>query len=164
MGKYYTKTSEVHAWKFTEPRFVGIDENKLRGMVPYHLLVWDKGQIIGIKSSISFDIPKTGDWIVRIDGTEVRVMTDDDFKSEYIPSPGVKCATITPKEAVETLKAAFAADQDYANSWHDNIACCVMDAGLNHERANDAASRFMKLAFDVKTENPTHRHLGDLMG
>ena len=48
----------------------------------------------------------------------------------------------------------------YAHSWHCNIAMCVKDecttdisAEDSHRIGNDAASRFMKLCFGVKTTN-----------
>lgn len=54
--------------------------------------------------------------------------------------------------AMTVLKEAFKQDPDYAHSWHCNIACMVMDAGADHKVANDGASRFMKLAFDINTK------------
>lgn len=59
--------------------------------------------------------------------------------------------------ALESLKAAMREDQQYANSWHDNIACCALDEGAAHATANNIASRFMKLAFDVETHSPYFR-------
>ena len=49
----------------------------------------------------------------------------------------------------------------YAHSWHCNIAMMCNDAILSHDDqvdfahkvGNDAASRFMKLCFDVETSN-----------
>lgn len=64
-------------------------------------------------------------------------------------------------EAFETLKAAIRADEGYAYSWHCNIAMSAYDEiakadGSNHdwahERANQAATRFMKTCFDVDTK------------
>ncbi len=55
--------------------------------------------------------------------------------------------------AIKDLKKAFVKDPDYAHSWHCNIACSAMDAGADHKIANDGASRFMRLAFDVNTKN-----------
>lgn len=72
---------------------------------------------------------------------------------------------VTPADAVGALKQAFQDDPDYAHSWHCNLAMMFSDAmetggvsrrhaggSINHEVANDAASRFMKLAFDVVTK------------
>jgi|SRR5580704_6089067 hypothetical protein len=53
---------------------------------------------------------------------------------------------------VGQLRIALAADPDYARTWHDNLACCVMDEGVPHDVANRAAARFMRLAFKVKTD------------
>jgi hypothetical protein len=55
------------------------------------------------------------------------------------------------ERAMNTLSEAFKNDPDYAHSWHCNIACMAMDAGASHEVANEGASRFMKLAFGVET-------------
>jgi hypothetical protein len=57
------------------------------------------------------------------------------------------------ERAMNTLSEAFKNDPDYAHSWHCNIACMAMDAGASHEVANEGASRFMKLAFDVVTSD-----------
>jgi len=53
---------------------------------------------------------------------------------------------------LNTLVEAMEADPDYAHTWHCNVACCCMDAGASHDVANDAASRFMKLAFNIETK------------
>jgi len=73
------------------------------------------------------------------------------------------------KKAFDTIKAAMQADcpeqpGSYAHSWHCNIAMMCHDA-IEHERlmneggiinshnaGNDAASRFMKMCFDVETK------------
>lgn len=75
------------------------------------------------------------------------------------------------KEAFETIKQAMIDDNpselgSYAHSWHCNIAMMCSDAihagGKDpikstskhiHNISNDAASRFMKLCFDVETKN-----------
>lgn len=72
-------------------------------------------------------------------------------------------------EAFEIIKKAMKDDNpsepgSYAHSWHCNIAMMCQDA-IEHERmmneggiidshnvGNDAASRFMKLCFDVETK------------
>jgi hypothetical protein len=53
--------------------------------------------------------------------------------------------------AMSTVIAEMKADYSYAWSWHCVAACCAMDEGLNHEAANRAAARLMKMAFDVDT-------------
>ena len=67
-------------------------------------------------------------------------------------------------KAFEVIKQAMIDDSPserggYAHSWHCNIAMCVYDeciTDISHEDAlrigNDAASRFMKLCFDVETK------------
>ena len=67
-------------------------------------------------------------------------------------------------EAFDTLKQAMIYDDpkkkgSLAHSWHCNIAMMCHDAILEHDDqvdfshkvGNDAASRFMKLCFDVET-------------
>lgn len=56
--------------------------------------------------------------------------------------------------AMRMLKDVFAADPDYAHSWHCNVAMSLYDSmeSPNHVTANEGASRFMKLAFDVITK------------
>ena len=68
------------------------------------------------------------------------------------------------EQAVNTLKQALKDDPDYAYSWHCNIAMmcydsirdhtepCVDIHALAHKIGNDAATRFMSIAFDAKTE------------
>lgn len=72
------------------------------------------------------------------------------------------------KKAMDVLKKAMADDNpgeegSFAHSWHCNIAMACYDAmgdkataHLGHKTClkigNDAASRFMKLCFDVETK------------
>ena len=71
-------------------------------------------------------------------------------------------------EAFEVIKQAMKVDSpecqgSYAHSWHCNIAMMCYDAmreefiDISHEDAhkvgNDAASRFMKICFDVETKD-----------
>lgn len=82
--------------------------------------------------------------------------------------------SITVQEAMEVIKAEMVKDGgepgSLAHSWHSNIAMMCYaaikshevtahdedSAEMSHEDAhlvgNDAASRFMKLCFDVKTK------------
>ena len=65
----------------------------------------------------------------------------------------------TSAQAVEALSQAFKADPGYAHSWHCNIAMAMLDSldpedidyMAAHKACNEAASRFMKQAFDVDT-------------
>jgi hypothetical protein len=59
---------------------------------------------------------------------------------------------VSAGQALDRLSKAFKDDPDYAHSWHCAVACCAMDEGLNREAANKAASRFMKMAFEVDTK------------
>lgn len=70
------------------------------------------------------------------------------------------------EKAFNIIKQAMIDDDpskngSYAHTWHCNIAMMCYDAilaedSLNHDLAlkvgNDAASRFMKLCFDVETK------------
>jgi len=66
------------------------------------------------------------------------------------------------QEAFATLQHALHEDGDYAHSWHCNIAMMCYDAireaadEIPHEQAhligNEAATRFMKLCFDIDTK------------
>ena len=66
----------------------------------------------------------------------------------------------TVAEAMAVLKQAFINNPDYAHSWHCNLAMAFYDTersnagekNLSHV-SNEAASRFMKLAFDIETSN-----------
>lgn len=53
--------------------------------------------------------------------------------------------------AIKTLSDSMQADQDLAWTWHCNIACPVMDCGVDPETANAAAERVMKQLFGVDT-------------
>lgn len=62
---------------------------------------------------------------------------------------------------VEQLTKSFTEDPDYAHGWHCNIAKACYDSiarldGENHDwahdRSNEAATRFMKLCFNVETK------------
>jgi len=64
--------------------------------------------------------------------------------------------SVMPEEAVAALSAAFKADPDYAWGWHSNIAMSAYDSGATSEVGNEAARRFMKLAFGVETKEPIH--------
>lgn len=69
------------------------------------------------------------------------------------------------KHAMDILKQDMKKDCEpgsYAHGWHCNIAMMCYDAmssagytdhDQRHKVANDAASRFMKLCFDVETKN-----------
>lgn len=67
------------------------------------------------------------------------------------------------KDAFGVLKKALKDDPAYAHGWHCNIAVMCQDAihnsdspsddRLAYDIGNDAASRFMKLCFDVNTSS-----------
>jgi len=72
-------------------------------------------------------------------------------------------ADITVQKAMEVIKAEMIKEGgepgSLAHSWHCNIAMSVYDectTDISHEDAhrigNDAATRFMKLCFDVETK------------
>jgi len=51
--------------------------------------------------------------------------------------------------AYRDLTAAMKRDLDFAHTWQCNIACPLMDAGMNHRDANAAADRLMRHLFGV---------------
>jgi hypothetical protein len=55
------------------------------------------------------------------------------------------------RSAFEVLKSAMSEYPDYARGWHDNIAVCAQDAGLEYNASQKAAAAFMKLCFGVDT-------------
>lgn len=67
----------------------------------------------------------------------------------------------TVEAALELLTQAFRKDPDFAHGWHCNIAMACFDSigpsgveqndAVRHKIANKAASRFMKMAFNVET-------------
>ena len=58
---------------------------------------------------------------------------------------------ITPAQAMDTLKEAFAADPSYAWTWHCGVWAAAHDEGMETSAANRAAARLMSMAFDVDT-------------
>ena len=63
------------------------------------------------------------------------------------------------KEAMDFLKGQMKLDPEYAWGWLCNIAMPAYDEGLAKPKANLAAARFMKLAFDV--DMTKHEHFSD---
>ncbi len=63
------------------------------------------------------------------------------------------------KDAMDILKELINKDPGYAWSWHCNIAMASFDEGLSRSKANLAAARFMKLAFDI--DMTKHEHFAD---
>lgn len=58
-----------------------------------------------------------------------------------------------PKRPIDPLIEAFNADQNYAWTWHCNLAMLLADAGVEAKRANEFAATFMKSAFNVDVSN-----------
>lgn len=58
----------------------------------------------------------------------------------------------TVLKIMNDLKQEMKNDPDYAWGWHCNIACLLLDEGVDHSKANNRAASFMKLAFDVDTK------------
>lgn len=52
------------------------------------------------------------------------------------------------KESMDVIRKAIHIDEDYAWSWHCNLAMTSYDEGLSHKSANKAAARFMQICFD----------------
>lgn len=53
------------------------------------------------------------------------------------------------KDAMNHLKQVMNKEPDYAHTWFCNISVMFQDAGGDKDIADDGASRFMKLVFDV---------------
>jgi hypothetical protein len=92
-------------------------------------------------------------WIAKIPGLGLSDRGREEITSESYAiadamiEEGRKATIIA--DAIATIIKATKADDDYAWTWHANIAVCFMDEGGSHEAANCAAARFMKTCFDV---------------
>ncbi len=60
-------------------------------------------------------------------------------------------ATYTAAQAMQTLRDEMALVEDYAWTWHCNIAVLLMDEGVEWMKANERAASFMHMAFNVDT-------------
>ena len=83
----------------------------------------------------------------------VKGSRDSYIDTDHIPVYG----STQRSNSFTAFKKDMQEDKELAFAWHDNLACCVMDTfpdsdtGENHVRANEAAKRFMRLAFDIDT-------------
>ena len=68
---------------------------------------------------------------------------------ETIKALNDKAVRTVLESPLDSLRDALQADQDYAWTWHCNLACIAMDAGAEHESSNRRAATFMRDAFDV---------------
>lgn len=59
--------------------------------------------------------------------------------------------SVAEEMALATLSRAMRNDDDYARAWHDNLACCALDEGVDHATAQRIAVRAMQVAFKVDT-------------
>lgn len=61
---------------------------------------------------------------------------------------------------MKIISQAVRTDQDYAWSWQSNLACCAMDEGVEHAKANRIAAKFMRLLFNVDmNEDPRYTEI-----
>ena len=60
-----------------------------------------------------------------------------------------RCCIGGTAEAVSTLTKAIQVDDDFAWTWHCNIAMPMIDEGVHPIHANMGAARFMSIAFGV---------------
>ena len=87
-----------------------------------------------------------------------RLVSDVDFNSEHINDKD------NISDCMKVLSKAINKEDDYAYSWHANIAMSCVDAMVEtkekvpldsysdyHRAGNEAASRFMKICFDADT-------------
>ncbi len=83
----------------------------------------------------------------------VKGSRDSYIDTDHIPVYG----STQQSNSFTAFKKDMQEDKELAFAWHDNLACCVMDTfpdsdtGENHARANEAAKRFMRHAFDIDT-------------
>ena len=83
----------------------------------------------------------------------VKGSRDSYIHTDHIPVYG----STQQSNSFTAFKKDMQEDKELAFAWHDNLACCVMDTfpdsytGENHARANEAAKRFMRHAFDIDT-------------
>lgn len=60
-------------------------------------------------------------------------------------------AKVKTLKAMQALSDIMANDNEYAWSWHCNLAMMAVDVGANHKNANIRVSDFMRTAFGVDT-------------
>ena len=83
----------------------------------------------------------------------VKGSRDSYIDTDHIPVYG----STQRSNSFTAFKKDMQEDKELAFAWHDNLACCVMDSfpdsdtGESRARANEAAKRFMRLAFDIDT-------------
>lgn len=64
-------------------------------------------------------------------------------------------------EAMKQFTKSMQEDDDYAWSWHCNLAMSAQDNGVDHKAANKSAALFMKWCFNV--DMTKHPHYIDIM-
>ena len=64
-----------------------------------------------------------------------------------------KRAAITVTDAFNVLQKYLQDDEDYAWSWHCNIAMNAVDAGAPHLEANAVTAGFMRRCFGIDTQH-----------
>ena len=62
-------------------------------------------------------------------------------------------AAITVSDAFNVLQKYLQDDEDYAWSWHCNIAMNAVDAGAPHLEANVVTAGFMRRCFGIDTQH-----------
>lgn len=74
----------------------------------------------------------------------------------------IQAKDITIKMAMDRLKIALKDDDDYAHTWHCNLAMSIFDSipsndlmneECSHTISNHAARRFIKMVFNINTSN-----------
>ncbi len=66
-------------------------------------------------------------------------------------------ANVAQQKAHGALKDHIGYSQEYADSWHDNIADAAAREGVPDDVANRVASTFMSRHFGVETCRPSDR-------
>lgn len=86
------------------------------------------------------------DEIVEEPNSAEVAMTEDVATAQSVPQSEVTAAFAVVSKAMQT-------DDGYAQTWHSNLACMMVDAGVPHDAANVHAAQFMNLAFGANTTN-----------
>jgi len=91
--------------------------------------------------------PKPGGYYVVYEDGYTSYSPAQAFERGYTLITGeTAVGTVT---ALQTLQEALAADDEFAWSWHCNIAMASVDEGMPHPDANRAAARFMQTCFGI---------------
>lgn len=114
---------------------------------------FEKGYTLVSNEQSAADAPK----IVREKEKFLSVLESGDPIKDFYDEDDLASAVVyLLSSPLSQLKAALKNCDDFAWTWHCNLACIGLDAGGTHEVANRRAAQFMKNAFGIdvtKCEN-----------